>query len=194
MVSENSVVICDTEGILLYQIPELSSTIPRDLSPVWEWSGESKWFCGSVCTVSPHHPVLYLQGTSGTHTITFRTDACGRGPVVVKHHVIRKLPANLTSLEGDDHLFTMKGRKGLHYMGEVALHSEFSTCLVGREELTGRFRADLDVNKGKIQWDNHEVKFADFDERTGRILIGTNERGPDGEGQGTRIYLADLPP
>ena len=60
------------------------------------------------------HPVLYLQGVSGTHTITFCMDTSGRDPVVAEHLIIGKLPAHLLSLEErDGDLFVMKGRKGL---------------------------------------------------------------------------------
>ena len=193
MVSENAVVLCDTEGILLYHIPELSSTVSQTLSPVWEWSGESRWFCGSVRMMSPQHPVLHLQGASGTHTITFHTNTCGRDPVVVKHHITGKLPAHLASVkltaEGDDHLVVMKGRKGLYYGKEIP-DSELAACLLGREELTGRFGADLEL-PGEDTWGEYNVTLADFDERTGRILIGVSA---DSDDLGIRIYLADLPP
>ena len=190
MVSENAVVICDAGGIFLYHIPELSSTVLRTLSPIWEWLGESKWFCGSVCTMSSQHPVLYLQGASGTHTITFRMVACGRDPVVAKHHITGKLLAHLVSLEGDDHLSVMKRRKGLYYGEEIP--DEFATYLLGREELTGRFIIDIRIPGGSLE-DDHEIRLVDFDERTGRILIGTNWYGFYGP-EGIRIHLADLPP
>ena len=189
MISENAVVMCNGEGIHLYHIPELGSAVPRRLSPVWEWPGGSRWFCGSACMISPQHPVLYLQGASGTHTITFRVGACGRDPVVVKHHITGKLPVHLTSIEGGDHLFVMKGRRGLYQGGGVP-PSEFATCLLGREELTGRFSADLELPGEDIS-ERHEVGLVDFDERTGRILISTNK--PEEYGC-IRIYLADLPP
>ena len=195
MVSENAVVICDTTGIHLYHIPELSSMEDfSPLSPVWDWSGESEWLCGSVCMTSSQCPMLYLQGASGTHTITFRLDACGRDPVVVKHHITEKLPAYLTSLEGGgwDHRFIMKGRKGLYYNVGVERESYpgWATCLVGREELMGGFSTDMEL-LGDGDWEEHEVRLADFDERTGRILIGTHLYH---EGQCIRIHLADLPP
>ena len=95
MVSESALVVCGVGGIHLYHIPELGSPVLQTLSVVWEWQGESKWLCGSVCMVSPQHPVLYLQGTSGTHAITFRVDACGRDPVVVNHDITGKLPVYL---------------------------------------------------------------------------------------------------
>ena len=196
MVSENAVVICDQEGIHLFHIPELSSepnpTGPRMLSPAWEWSRDSKWFSGSICMVSPQHPVLYLQGISGTHTITFRMVANGRDPVVVNHHITEKFPARLASL-GDDDLFVMKGRKGLHHAGQQGPYiSEFATYLVGKE-LTGGFNAGLRIPGGTI-WEIQEVELADFDERTGRILIGTNRYVSYGHHCGSRICLADLPP
>ena len=196
MVSENALVVCGVGGIYLYHIPELGSepgsTVPQTLSPVWEWPEESKWFCGSVCMVSPQHPVLYLQGTLGTRAITFRVDACGRDPVVVKHDISGKLPAHLASLEDDNPLLVMKGRKGLYYaLGEGPPWSEFATCLVGREELTGRLTVDIDIPREDM-FDEHLVSLADFDEWTGRILIGTNRYGENVGG--IRIYLADLPP
>ena len=195
MVSENAVAICDAEGIRLYHIPEFnSSDLSTTLDPVWEWSGESKWFCGSVCMTSSRHPMLYLQGTSGTHTIIFRMDACGRDPVVVKHHITEMLPVHLTSLEsGLRHRFVMKGRKGLYYKaGKGNPYPGFTTCLLGREELAGGFSAEFDLPMD-ISQGAHKVIFADFDERTGRILISTNWYLLY-EGQGTRICLADLPP
>ena len=194
MVSENALVICGVGGILLYHIPELGSTVLQTLSVVWEWQGESKWFCGSVCMVSPQHPVLYLQGTSGTHAITFRVDACGRDPVVMKHDITGKLPAHLASLDGDDyHLLVMKGRKGLYCPAdeEAPYYSEFATCLVGREELAGRFTADIEL-PGENRVGGHYIALADFDERTGRVLMGTTLYG--GGFGGIRLYLADLPP
>ena len=171
MVSENAVVICDATGIHLYHIPELSSMEDfSPLSPVWEWSGESEWLCGSVCMTSSQCPMLCLQGASGTHTITFRLDACGRDPVVVKHHITEKLPA---------------------YVGvERESYPGWATCLVGREELMGGFSTDMEL-LGDGDWEEHEVRLADFDERTGRILIGTHLYH---EGQCIRIHLADLPP
>ena len=174
MVSENAVVICDTKGIHLYHIPELSSMeSPSVLNPVWNWLGESKWFCGSVCTTSSHYPMLYLQGVSGTHTITFRLDACGRDPVVVKHHITGNLPAHLTFLERGRwaHQFVMRGRKGLYYNVDVEGDSYpgWATCLLGREELAGGFSANVELPED-CDWEKHEAKLADFDERTGRIL------------------------
>ena len=197
MVSENAVVICDEEGVHLYHIPELNSTILRTLSPVREWPGEPKWFCGCVRTVSLQHRVLYLQGASGTHIITFRMDACGRDPVVVKHHITRKLPAHFafveTTIEGDEHLlFVVKGRKGLYYNKEIH-NSELATCLLGREELTGRFGVELEP-PNEDNWRENQVVLMDFDERTGRILIGTDRLYWDDDECSIRIYLAGLPP
>jgi hypothetical protein len=188
MVSENAVVICDIEGIRLYHIPDLSSGEgPSTLNSVWEWLGESKWLCGSVDVTSSQHPMLYLQGTLGTHTITFRMNASGRDPVVTEHRISGGLPAYIASLEGEGgRRFVMKGRKGLGYPG-------FNTCLLGREELAGGFSVDVELPEDSI-WNEHEVTLADFDERTGRILIGTNRYGAVNEDQAIRIYLADLPP
>jgi len=193
MVSENAVVMCEAEGIHLYHIPELSSAEGfSTLGPVWEWLVESKWFCGSVCMSFSQHPVLYLQGASGTHTIAFRMGACGRDPVVVEHHINRDLQAHLLSLEADD-LFVMKGRKGLRYnVGEGDPYL-LDTCLLGREGLSGGFSAEVEDFDGG-NWKEHDVRFADFDERTGRILIATNVYGVWGEGDAIRIYLANLPP
>jgi hypothetical protein len=195
MVSENAVVICDAEGIHLYHIPELSSAEDSSiLKPVWEWPGDYEWFCGSVCMASSQHSMIYLQEASGTHTITFRMDASGRDPVVVEHRVSEKLPAHLASLEeGYPDRFVMKGRKGLHYNVDGVSSCEFGTCLLGREELAGRFSIELEL-PGDGSWDEHEVRLVDFDERTGRVLIGTNRYGAYNEGQAIRIYLADLPP
>ena len=207
MVSENAVVVCDTGGIHLYHIPELSSAEDSStLSPVWEWPGGSKWFCGSVCETSSQHPVLYLQSASGTHTITLWTDAGGRDPVVVEHHVTGKLPVHLASLEEggggggggreDHHRFTMKGRKGLYYnVGEEDVRPGFATYLLGKEELAGAvFSVDVESTPEDANRGEHKVNLADFDERTGRILIGTSRDRDLGREHGTRIYIADLPP
>ena len=138
--------------------------------------------------------MLYLQGASGTHTIIFRMDACRRDPAVVKHHITGKLPAHLTSLKSEPrHRFVMKGQKGLYYKaGKGNPYPGFTTCSLGREELAGRFSAKFDLPMD-ISQGAHKVIFADFDERTGRILIITNWYLLY-EGQGTRICLADLPP
>ena len=192
MVSESALVVCGVGGIHLYHIPELGSPVLQTLSVVWEWQGESKWLCGSVCMMSSQHPVLYLQGTMGTHTITFRVDACGKDPMVVNHDITGKLPVYLASLEDQYPLLMMKRRKGLYYtIGEEIPYSEFATCLVGREEMTGRFTADIELPE-EDTFDRHHVTLADFDERTGRILIGTS-RSEESVG-GIRLYLADLPP
>ena len=195
MVSENAVVICDAEGIHLYHIPELSSAEDfATLRSVWEWLGESKWYCGSVCTTSSQRPVLYLQGASGTHTISFRVGACGRNPTVMKHHINERLPAHLTSLRGDNHRFVLRGRKGLHYnVGEGTPY--FYTCLLGREELVGGFTVHVNLLKGR-NFEEHKVRLADFDGRMGRILIGTDRsEGFSREAEGiTRIHLMDLKP
>ena len=196
MVSENAVVMCDAEGIHLYHIPELGSSEDFSaLSSVWDWLGESKWYCGSVCMTPSQNPVLYLQGTSGTHTISFRLNTRGRDPVVTKHHIAKNLPARLTFLEEEeDDRFVMKGRKGLyHNVGEGPSHSGFDTCLVGREELAGGFSADVELPEDD-SWEEHEIRLVDFDERTGRILIGTDRSGGFNKDKGIRIYLADLPP
>ena len=193
MVSENAVVICDADGIHLYHIPDLGSTedFPT-LRSVWDWPGESEWDCGSVCMTSSQHPVLYLQGASGTHTIRFCLDACGRNPVVTKHHITEKLPAHFAPRRKDSHGFVMKGRKGLCYgVGEKDAY--LNTSLLGREELAGGFSADFHLPEDRY-WEEHVVTLADFDERTGRILIGTDRCDGYNEDEGTRIYLADLPP
>ena len=194
MVSENAVVICDAEGIHLYHIPELSSAEDfATLRSVWDWPGESEWYYGSVCTTSSQRPVLYLQGASGTHTISFRMGECGRNPTVMKHRITERLPTHLTSPREDNHRFVMKGRKGLCYsVGEGV--SYFYTCLLGREELAGGFSVSVELPDDD-NWDDHEVRVADFDAGTGRILIGTDRsRGFSREAEGIRIYLTDLPP
>ena len=197
MVSENAIVICDAEGIHLYHIPELSSAEDfSTVSSVWMWSGDPElfleWFCGSICMTPSRHPVLYLQGTSGTHTISFRKRSCARVPLIVEHHTIEELPAHLTPFKEDAYRFLMKGRKGLSYnVGDRVSH--FDTCLLGREELTGWFSADVGI-PGESGPGVHKVKLADFDERTGRILIYTEGYDILNEGEGVRIDLADLPP
>ena len=188
MVSENAVVMCDEEGIHLYHIPELSSAeVFSILSPVWEWLAESKWFYGSACTTFSRHPVLYLyEGASGTHTITLCMDASGRNPVVAEHHISRGLRHgrnSISSLERED--VCWKGGKGLRWDISGPGAYLMGTCLLGREDLEGGFSAKVDLEV-------HRIRFADFDERTGRILVATNRRGAGEEG--IRVQLADLPP
>ena len=190
MVSENTVVMCDVEGIHIYHIPELSSAEGfSTLNPIWEWLVKSRWFCGSACMTFSQHPVLYLQGRSGTHIITFRTDASGRDPVAAEHRVSEELPAYLRE---DVDRFTMKGRKGLRYDIGGGGDCLLDTCLLGREGLAGGFSVVIE-GPGYTAWDEHRIRFADFDERTGRVLIATRG-GVWGESGATRICLADLPP
>ena len=184
--SENAVVVCDPEGIYLYHIPEASSTEGSTLKTVWEWLGYSNWFYGGVYTTYPQRPILYLQGFLETHTITFRVEDSGRDPVVAEH----RIREDLSALERDYGRFVMKGRKVLYY-DEDCDTIEFTTCLLGREELVGGFSAEIVRDD---EWDDHEVKFVDFDGRTGRILMGMHRRESYGRGGVTRIYLADLPP
>ena len=194
MVSENAVVICDPKGIHLYYIPDLNSAgnFPT-LKPVWEWQGESMSFHNSVCVMSSNRPMLYLQEESTTHIIIFRMDASGRDPIVAEHRISEGVPAYLASIEGEnDHRFMLKGRKGFRYnFGEGV--PEFDTFLLGIEELASGFGAELELPGDGI-WDDQEVRLVDFDERTGRILIGTNRYGEYNESEAVRIYLADLPP
>lgn len=196
MVSENAVVICDEEGIHLYYIPELSSAENfSTLTPVWEWLGEPEWLCGSTSFSSSRHPILYLQEASATHTITFRMDASERDPAIAEHHVIGGPPAYLASLEEEeenDNRFVMKGRKGLRYT-VCEGSSEFGTWIVGIGGLAGGFDVDLGLPDDG-NWNEHNVRLVDFDEKTGRILIGTNRYGEYNESEAIRIYLADLPP
>ena len=187
MISENGVVICDKGGIHLYHIPELS-TVKTTLSPVWEWLKESEWLYGSVCTTSSRpHPMLYFQERVGSHTITFNMDSSGRDPIVAEHRVSNEIPAHL--VRGNHHLFVMnlKGRKGLSYkIDEESTYPKFNTWLLGSGGLAGGFYAKL----RRPEEQEHEIRLADFDERTGRILIGTNRYAED---QTMRIYLGDLP-
>ena len=181
-------VTCDTEGIYLYYIPETGSTEGSStLKTAWEWLGYSDWFCGGVYRTYSQCPILYLQGFLGTHTITFRVEDSGRDPVVAEHHIREDLLAQ----EKDYYRFVMKGRKGLYFDVEGCDTTEFTTCLLGREELVGGFSAEIVPDD---EWDDHKVGFMDFDERTGRILIGLHRRESYGRGGVTRIYLADLPP
>ena len=194
MVSENAVVTCDPEGIHLYYIPDLGSAEGfSTLSPVWEWLVESEWFCGGVCTTFSRHPMLYLQGPSGTHTITFRMGACGRDPVVSDHRIITEFPAHLLYLEGNNDLFVMKGRKVLRYGVIEDGAYLLDTRLLGREELEGGFSAEVDETEVD-DWDEQVMSFADFDERTGRVMIAMRQYGAQDETNATRICLADLPP
>jgi len=143
--------------------------------------------------MSSQHPMLYLQGPSGTHTIIFRMGASGRDPVVAEHRISAGLPTHLASPEGEDvRRFVMKGRKGLCYT-VCEGSSELRTCLVGNGGLASWFSAELGLPDDG-NWDEHEARLVDFDERTGRILIGTNRPWAHNNSEATRIYLADLPP
>jgi len=137
------------------------------------------------------HPMLHLQEVSAIHTIVFRMDASGRGPTVAQHRISGGLPAYLAFYAENDHLLMVKGRKGLCFYEENS-ELEFCTGLLGIEELAGGFDAEL---KLPDDWSGNEqgVRIVDFDERTGRILIGTNWRGAEYE-EPNRIYFADLPP
>ena len=120
-------------------------------------------------------------------------DTSERNLVIVEHRVDGGIPACFASLdEGHDSRFVMKGRKGLRY-NICGGSSEFGTWSVGKRGLVGGFHAELGLpDDGR--WDEHQVRFADFDERTGRILIGTNLCEMYKQDEAIRIYLADLPP
>ena len=58
--------------------------------------------------------------------------------------------------------------------------------------MTRRFTADIELAGEYLLDEDRVVSVADFDERTGRILMGTTLYG---ENFGNiRLYLADLPP
>ena len=195
MVSENVVVMCDPKGIHSYHIPELSSAGSLTLEPAWEWEEEAAWSGGSLYTASPQCTVLYLQELSATHTLVFRTDTPGGDPMIAEHRISEGPPAYLGHLELEDHYqLVVKGRKGLYWrdpQGGLVLN----TCLVGTEELPGQFDVEVGLSDGDI-WGDHIIELVDFDERTGRIAIGTiwYEDSNNDRSEATCIYLADLPP
>jgi hypothetical protein len=196
MVSENAVVLCHGEGIYLYHIPELSSAENfSTLEPTWDWRGESTWLYGSVYMKPSQHPVLYLQGSSAMHTIVFHMGTSGRDLPVAQHRISRGLPAylaSIASLEEKEYLLVMKGRKGLCVRERVY---DYETGLLGIEELAGWLVAEPEFLHCSWDCDYHRVRTMDFDERTGRILIGTagSFREHVSGNEATRIFFADLP-
>ena len=113
--------------------------------------------------------------------------------VVSEHCVSGELPSHLLSLKGDDNRFVMKGRKGFYY--NVSDNGALGMWLLGREELAGGFSAAVGgVDLEGWEEPEHEIRFVDFDERTGRISIATDRYGMGRDGEAIRIYLADLPP
>ena len=135
------------------------------------------------------YPVLYLQGPQRAHTIVFRIDAFAGTYVVAEHYISGGPPAYLSSFEeSKGYFFVTKGRKGLCYNPRGC--KMFDTCLLGINELAGRFVADL----GHPEADDwaHEVVTVNFDERTGRILAGASRFEVDENP--ARICLTGLPP
>ena len=192
MVSENTVVICDAEGIHLYHIPELGATGNPTLESVWEWRRKSRWMCGSVCMPFSQRPILYLEEASSDHTTIFRSDPSGRNLVVGEHRVCGGFTVYVaTPEEGLNNRFMMKGRKVLRYTAWEG-SSEFDTRVVGAEMLASGFDVQLELPDDN-DWDEQEVRFVDFDERTGRMAISTNRRVPYNKREAIRIYLADVP-
>ena len=141
--------------------------------------------------MSSQRPVLYLQNVSAAHIVIFRTDVFGRNPVITEQHRISGAPAYLPSLEDAHYRLTAKGRKGV-YCTTLEGNYCFGTYLVGIEEFkAGLFSAEVNLSDDNSGCSEHEITPMDFDERTGRIVLGLGE---DTRSETVRIHITDLPP
>ena len=193
LVSESSLIASDQRGIYLYHIPELGLVgdgDPVTISPRWSWSGDASG-CSTICkTVSPR-PALWIQGEWGTHTLEFDVDESGCFPLVADHQVTEGRPAYYVGFS-----FKLQGRKGMAVgfgKGEIVIN----TTVFGRPDITRRLRAGLPrVNDRRRR--QEEVKYADLDEVTGRMMVVVGpvarcQRGPGRAPYAERLYLADIP-
>jgi hypothetical protein len=173
-VSENSIAVCDPDGIRLYHIPELGSVDDGSiLSPVWSWSGESSRYDGNLYDVCTQYPKLYIQGSSVTHKLEFGLNEPGF-LVILRYSITRERPAQYIF---DGRRFILKGWKGVcHCWDDSPVTILFNTLLLGREHTSGEFR----ICASEL-WEEDsdflvvpEVKHIDLDEVTGRLLVGVD--------------------
>ena len=187
LVSRNGLIVCDFVGIHLYHIPE-----PRalgndpDLDPVWSWRGDAE-YRGTIYKTASPYPALWLQGDQVTHTLEFDMDESDF-PVVVNHHITEGQP----DYYAGDHL-KLQGRKGMSIEvrqgGEIVLN----TGVLGKPDITRELRAKLPGRYGGPWRKQDEVKYADLDEVTGRIMIVTGTKEYNAVPYARRLCLADLP-
>ena len=184
-ISENSVVVCQPDGIRLYHIPELESVEDSStLFPVWSWSGEFSQSDGSLYDMGPQHPKLYIQGSLTTHKLDLGLDKSGF-MVVLKHDTTGGPPAYW--LPGWGRNLVLKGRKGVcHYRTDGGKVIAFNTLLLGREDTTGVFR--ICANERELVGDRTQV---DLDEVTGRLLVVIGVARGHVRPYTRRLWLAD---
>ncbi|KAF9651048.1 hypothetical protein BDM02DRAFT_3259260 [Thelephora ganbajun] len=191
-VSENGLIVTDPRGICLYHIPELRVVGDNSrLDPVWTWRGDASEFRGSLYKTASPCSALWLQGMQATHALEFDVDESGCFPVVVNHHITEGQPAYYVK----DRL-KLQGRKGMSI--DVERHGEivFNTGELGKPDLTRQLRAPVPGLNDGPSHKQYDVKYADLDEVTGRIMIVASSS--PGRRQGSvpyarRLYIADLP-
>lgn len=193
LVSENGLVVTNYSGIYLYHIPELGvAGDGSTLVPIWVWEGDASEYRGTFYKTASPYPALWLQGEQVTHTLEFYVDENGCSPVVVNHHIVEGRPAYCVG----DHL-KLKGRKVMGINVGPYGETVFMTGVYGKPGLTRRLHTKLPgvFGPGLDQYGRHrpdEVKYADLDEATGRIMVvigAASDRVPYVQ----RLCLADLP-
>jgi len=202
VVSAHGLVVTNNLGIWLYHIPELRAAEDDSrLIPVWDWSGDASEYRGTLYSTASPHPALWLQGYQDTHILEFDVDESGCFPVVVNHHRTGGRPAYYVG-----EYPKLRGRKGMSI--DVGRRDEIvliNTGVLGKPDITRRLRAPIrGLYDNNGSWRRqHEVKYTDLDEMTGRIMIavgpgrmgGMSLRGSDWDEApcARRLYIGDLP-
>ena len=190
VISKNCLVVTDRRGIWLYHIPELrAAREDTRLVAVWDLPLDASDYRGTLYKTTFAYPGLWLQRKQTTHTIEFDADGFGY-PMVENHHTAEGKPGFHMG-----NTLKLQGRKGMSietlWRDEVMI----STGVLGKPD-TRRLRAPIPgLNRGpRVR--QAELKYADLDEMTGRIMIVV---GPEvGRGQvdvpyARRLYIADIP-
>ena len=182
-------------GIRLYHIPE-PGTVDDGfiLVPVWSWEsllGDPSGYRGTLYKTASTYPALWLQGGRTAHTLEFDVDESGSFPMIVNHRITEGRPAYYV-----EDCFKLKGRKAMGVDVKERGKIVFKTGVLGKPDLTRQLHASLPGIYDGSWFVQDEVKYADLDEVTGRIMIviGTvsNQRR-DNIPFARRLCLADLP-
>lgn len=197
MVSENGLVVTNRSRIYLFHIPGLKVTgNDSRLFPIWSWKGDVAGCHGALYKTTSPYPTLWLQGEQATHTLEFSVDESGCFPVVVNHRIVEGTPAYHVGAN-----VILKSRKVMGVDIEDDGEIVFTTGVQGKPDFTRELRARLPGLSGTCpsQAVQDEMRHADFDEATGRIMFAagavaaSRDWGTDRVPYGQRLCLADLP-
>ena len=167
--SENGLIVTDHLGIRLYHIPEPRAVgDDSNLVPVWSWSGDASEHRGTLYETASPYPALWLQGEWTTHTLEFDVDKSGCIPMVVNHQITEGRPAHYV---GDR--IKLQGRKVMSISIGQAEDDEIviNTGVLGKPDITRQLRVQLPGLYESHWYRRDELKYADLDEATGRIMI-----------------------